>query len=348
MSNPDFDDVDLMEPFEYDEGRHHSRPPKWDRSQLKRKRASARVIADLIEHDDKTGAVAMGVGSGFTPTFSASHHERAWIIDALGEFHDNNQILDVLQPVKGGKEATVYCCAANPRLGVELLAAKVYRPRMFRNLSNDAIYREGSKPVDDQGKTIRKKRDLRAVAKRTSFGQEMLHLSWLHNEYHTLQVLHSAGALVPKPYVLGANAILMEYLGERGAPAPALEEVALSATEARQLFEQLVESVRVMLAHDRVHADLSAYNVLYWEGQVRIIDFPQTVDPLYNPSAYSFFTRDIRRLCQYFERYGIRNDATRLAARLWATHLPGEGSAIQQDLPIAAYLRAASEWGPSR
>src|SRR6266496_672663 len=85
----------------------------------KRKRASARVIADLIEHDDKTSAVAMGAGSGFTPTFGASRHERQWIIDSLGGFYENSQIMDVVAQVKGGKEATVYCCAAHPTLGVD-------------------------------------------------------------------------------------------------------------------------------------------------------------------------------------------------------------------------------------
>jgi catechol 2,3-dioxygenase-like lactoylglutathione lyase family enzyme len=44
------------------------------------------------------------------------------------------QILDVLRRVKGGKEANVYCCRTHPSTGVDLLAAKLYRPRMFRNL----------------------------------------------------------------------------------------------------------------------------------------------------------------------------------------------------------------------
>jgi RIO kinase 1 len=309
--------------------------------QEQRKQASAHVIADMIEHDDKTGAVQSGAGSGFTPTFGASRHERQWIIDSLGGFYENNQILDVLRQVKGGKEATVYCCTANPKVGAELLAAKVYRPRMFRNLSNDAAYREGSKPVDEQGKTMLKQRDVRAVAKKTRYGQEILHGSWLFNEFRTMTTLYEAGVPVPKPYALGNNAILMEYLGELDAPAPALAEVALaSAAEAKAIFDQLIEGVRVMLSKDRVHADLSAFNVLYWDGEVRIIDFPQAVDPLYNPSAYGMFARDVKRLCQYFGRYGIRANAAELAHKLWATHMPGEGDDIQRNIPVAVYLQA--------
>jgi RIO kinase 1 len=298
----------------------------------RRKRASAQAITDLIEHDEKTGAVAMGAGSGFTPTFGASRHERQWIIDSLGGFYENSQITDVLAQVKGGKEATVYCCAAHPSLGVSCLAAKVYRPRMFRTLSNDAAYREGSGPVDEQGKALHKKREMRAIAKKTKVGQELLHGSWLFNEYRTMTTLYEAGVLVPKLYAFGNNAMLMEYLGEPGAPAPTLSEVRLDPDEARVLFDQLIDSVRRMLACNRVHADLSAYNVLYWEGQVRIIDFPQAVDPLYNPSAYTFFRRDVQRLCQYFARYRIHVDAVELANQLWASHMPGEGNDIQGEL----------------
>jgi RIO kinase 1 len=313
---------------------HSKRASRVDdpRRKDKNKRANAHVIAELLEHDDKTGAVAMGAGSGFAPSFGASRHERRWIIDSLGGFHENHQIIDVVAQVKGGKEATVYCCSAGPAAGVDYLAAKVYRPRMFRNLSNDAAYREGKGPVDQQGKLLKRQRELRAVAGKTSFGLEVLHGSWLFNEYRTMTTLYEAGALVPKPYAFAENAILMEYLGEPFAPAPTLDQVRLPREEAQPIFDALMESVRIMLVNNRVHGDLSAYNVLYWEGQVRIIDFPQAVDPLYNPGAWQFFSRDVKRLCQYFAHCGIRADADELATRLWATHMPGDANDIQREL----------------
>mgnify|MGYP000925870685 CR=1 FL=1 len=61
-----------------------------------------------------------------------------------------NIITDVLHQVKGGKEATVYCCAAHPSTGVDLIAAKVYRPREFRQLRNDAQYRQGRRILSDE------------------------------------------------------------------------------------------------------------------------------------------------------------------------------------------------------
>jgi len=331
--NEQFEDIDADDDTTLETMRSKRAARAGDpRRKDKNKRASAHIIAELLEHDDKTGAVAMGAGSGFAPSFGASRHERRWIIDALGGFHENHQIIDVVAQVKGGKEATVYCCSGGPNAGVDYLAAKVYRPRMFRNLSNDAAYREGSGSVDDQGKLLKRKRELRAVANKSSFGQTVLHGSWLFNEYRTMTSLYEAGALVPKPYAFAENAILMEYLGEPFAPAPTLDQVRLPREEAQPLFDALMESVRIMLVNNRVHGDLSAFNVLYWEGQVRIIDFPQAVDPLYNPGAWQFFCRDIKRLCQYFARYGIRVNASELAASLWATHLPGNANDIQGEL----------------
>src|SRR5215216_373738 len=47
---------------------------------------------------------------------------------ALASFFSDGWINDVRLLVKSGKEATVYCCAATPSTGCELIAAKVYRP----------------------------------------------------------------------------------------------------------------------------------------------------------------------------------------------------------------------------
>ena len=110
---------------------------------------------------------------------------------------------------------------------------------------------------------------------------------------------------MPKPIGRANTTILMAYLGDVQQPAPALHGVRLDHQQAGRLFERLLWNVELMLAHNRVHADLSAFNVLFWEGQATIIDFPQAVLALSNPSAYRFLERDIVRLCGYFGRYGI-------------------------------------------
>ena len=118
--------------------------------------------------------------------------------------------------------------------------------------------------------------------------------------------------------------MLMDYLGDADTPAPMLHDVALDPQEARRLFHRVMRNVELWLACDRVHADLSAFNILYWQGQVTIIDFPQAVDPRSNPSAQALLTRDVENVCRYFARYGVWVNPTRIANDLWRRFLRGE------------------------
>ena len=266
----------------------------------------------------------------FKPSFTGSKHERQWIMEYLGLFYDDNVITDVLRQVKGGKEATVYCCRANLALGVELIAAKVYRPRMFRQLRNDELYRKGREVIGEEGKKVRGRREKLAMSKRTDFGQTLRHTTWLANEFQTLQKLYAAGADVPKPFASSDNAILMEYLGDEKFPAPALVHVQLSPHKAQLFFEQLIHNVALMLAQDRVHGDLSAYNVLYWNDAIKIIDLPQAINPYVNPEAFALLERDVERVCDYFARYGVTANAKQITRELWERHILHENKARQK------------------
>ncbi|NTU75095.1 MAG: hypothetical protein HGA53_00695 [Anaerolineaceae bacterium] len=281
---------------------------------VKVKRSHTAFLDDFIQHHSHE---TLGSQEEFTPTFHSSRHEREWILNYLGPFYENGFISDVIARVKGGKEANVYCCEAHESTGVELLAAKVYRPRMFRNLRNDLRYRQGRAYLDPYGKEIQDHGALHAIQKGTRIGKEMQHASWIEHEYKTMEILFEAGADVPRPITRGENTILMEYLGEAGLPAPTLFEVTLQQKEARPLFDRLLHNVELMLENHRIHGDFSAYNVLYWEGDVHIIDFPQVVDPRGNREAQEIFFRDVERLCQYFRRYGIKADSVSLARKMW-------------------------------
>ena len=290
------------------------------------------VVDDILAHADEPEAAT---ASAFTPTFSSSRYERIWILNYLGPFYDKGEIADVLRRVKGGKEANVYCCSGGPNATLDLIAAKVYRPRQFRNLRNDALYRQGREIMGSRGEPVRDRRALHAIHMGTRKGKEMQHVSWLAHEYATLQLLHAAGVPVPKPVAFANNTILMEYVGETTRPAPTLQSVTLTRNEAANLFDHLIADVERMLACGRVHADLSAFNVLYWQGSYRIIDFPQTVDPAVHPSAFLLFERDVTRLCQYFARYGIVTDPTASAADIWTRVGPAGPTAGPQVWPAA-------------
>ncbi len=281
---------------------------------LKGKRSDHVVLDEIVQYGRPGEVDGQEV---FQPTLSASRHERIWILNYLGGFFEEEKITDVLRKVKGGKEANVYCCSAHPQTGFGLVAAKLYRPRMMRNLRNDARYRQGRKILDEYGKEVRDGRYLKAVQHGTDVGKELLHMSWIEHEYQTMELLFAAGVPLPRPLARGYNTILMEYVGELDTPAPTLNTVTLEPAEARRLFEKLMAAVETMLANGRVHADLSAYNVLYWNGDVRIIDFPQAVDPATNRDAFDIFRRDVQRMCQYFARAVPGLDAWQIATGMW-------------------------------
>lgn len=279
----------------------------------KPKRPAGQVLTDLAEQSDTQ--------AHFDFTYQASRHEHQWIIDSLGPFYEAQWIDDVLRLVQGGKEATVYQCAAHATVEpAEYIAAKVYRPRQFRQLKKDHIYREGRVNLDSEGRNVTNHGMLHAMAKRTDYGLELLHTSWIEHEFNTLNILHQAGADVPLPLASGYNTILMGFMGDAAVSAPTLNTIHLGRDEAHALFRRVVRNIELMLANQRVHGDLSAYNILYWEGRIALIDFPQAINPHENPNAYLIFQRDVRRICEYFAAQGLRTRPGRLAASLWTAY----------------------------
>ena len=248
--------------------------------------------------------------------------EREWVIEHLLRFYHAKQISRVLRRVKGGKEANVYCCQAHPDTGLEFIAAKIYRPRMLRALRNDAQYRQGRALINAAGSVVgaRDWRLHKAIAQGSSTGRAAAQVSWVEYEYQTMQRLHQAGADVPRPLRSGEYTILMEYLGEMLISAPTLNLVDLDRDEAQGLYARLMRNVELMLSLNVIHGDLSPYNVLYWEGDIKIIDFPQVVDPTQNQDALFLFQRDVERLCQYFSRHGVISNPKRIARELWERH----------------------------
>ena len=161
---------------------------------------------------------------------------------------------------------------------------------------------------------------MKAIRQRTAYGQDLMHKSWIEHEFRTLQILHNAGCDVPEPYARGHNAILMEYIGDDWIGAPTLNGIALDKSQAASLFDFVVQNIDQMLSAYRVHGDLSAYNILYWDDRITLIDFPQAINPDRNPNAYIIFQRDVIRICEYFNKQGLQTDPIKLAENLWDTH----------------------------
>ncbi|MBX3012405.1 MAG: hypothetical protein KF832_12900 [Caldilineaceae bacterium] len=327
MNDSHHDDQDeIMDRFGLlDREERRARKPK---NKQKAKKSQNEIVAQLTES-------AAGLEGGFQTTYIPARFEAVWLLDSLRVFYDQGLIVDVISQVKGGKEASVYLCKANPDTGLDLLAAKVYRPRQFRNLSNDMMYREGREILSSEGGIVKRRdsRSMRAMKKKTGFGAELLHGSWLMYEFGTLQRLHGMGAAVPKPIAHGENAILMEYIGNAKMAAPALHAVTLAPEERQPLFAEVMRNIELMLKHELIHGDLSAFNILYWEGKVTLIDFPQVTMAVSNRNAYNIFQRDVLRVCEYFQGQGIACSPTAMAEKLWWDYIGVEPGRMMSDEP---------------
>jgi RIO kinase 1 len=235
--------------------------------------------------------------------------EQEVLLNLLEPFLDSSLILEVLEVVRGGKEATVFRCRAAPSTGQKFFAAKVYRPMERRNFRNDSVYQAGRVILSSRGR--------RAYQNRSDFGREVQQGLWVAAEFETQRALHEAGADVPRPWKCIGGVILMEWLGA-DVPAPQLRHAKPPRDEAHAMHRTLLANIELMLRHNVIHADLSPFNVLYLgEGRVKIIDFPQAVDPRMSPNAMMLLHRDVENVCRFFERFGVESNPHRIASDLW-------------------------------
>jgi RIO kinase 1 len=225
-----------------------------------------------------------------------------WLVPA--ELHEHLGIL------KTGKESEVHLVARTGGGRTVLLAEKRFKARQFRSFKNDFLYR-GEWEVGSR-------RENRAIAKATRFGHEVLHSRWIGNEWDNLVHLHAAGVTVPPPAELLEDGYRMAFIGDGGVAAPRLSAVALDTPTAKRVWHELLEELAAMVAADRVHGDLSAYNVLWWHERPVLIDFSQTIDVITHASARDLLLRDIDALGGYFTRRGVRYDRDWVLARVGA------------------------------
>ena len=302
---------------DYSRENHRQRTQNYKVKKQKTNGRIAKIQDQLTDMDDGLTSWIPSYVAGLDP----KHHEREWVINSVGPFYRDEIVTDVTRIVKGGKEANVYTCTAHPATGHNLLAAKLYRPRMLRHLKNDAIYKAGRQLRDADGKQLKGRREKLALRKKTDFGKKVDIQWWIGNEYRTQTTLFQAGADVPEPIGHQGNTIMMAYIGDEYGAAPTLSEVNLPQGEAPSLFDRTLKNVALMLDNHLIHGDLSAYNILYWEGDICIIDFPQMIEARHNPHAFELLQRDIQRVCDYYGRFGVQTNPEQITLDLWEPYM---------------------------
>lgn len=251
--------------------------------------------------------------------------------DIPEDFFTDGWITAVEGLISSGKEGTVFVCRAAPLTGYERLAVKIHRSRDRRSFKNDAIYLSGrAMGVSLDGRTGVKssgrpdQRLQRAMKKRSRRGRAAIEHSWIQHEYNTLQLLHAAGACVPRPLAISGHALLMEFVGDASGPAPMLKHAAVQRSEAARVFEGLIDQIELWLSCERIHGDLSPFNILFWNDQAVVIDFPQAVNPTENPDSLFLLERDVRNVCGYFADLGVAANPACITQDLWSRFMRGD------------------------
>jgi len=239
--------------------------------------------------------------------------EKSVRVHEIEPFVTQGMITGIYRQLTSGKEATVYCCRADPSTRARFVAVKVYRPHVASGYRRSGSYFEG---MERRLKT----RTLRAIRAGTRFGQRAIDGLWVAVEYEHLERLHRAGAAVPRPLGLSGHAIAMEYVGNGAGPAPQLREAELDRATAQDVRDEILESVVVLLRNHTVHGDLSPYNILLWKGRPTLIDLPQAVDVRFNGEAAMLLQRDLENLSTFFAKCGSGFDARRLTETLWTRY----------------------------
>lgn len=279
----DYDDPDNFESF----ARHR------DRRKPKRRRR----VSELYVKKEQVRSTAQQFEDPSLQTL----YELGFITDLVGE-------------LKSGKEATVYL-ARGPK---GLLAAKIYRDREVRSFKNDGVYKYKREVQKAHRKKINEQGNRLELSKEQAY--------WIYFEYTQLWELYEAGVSVPKPAVgpgindiaRAGRVVLMKFIGDETRAAPRLSDAKLTKAEAEEAFRQSVENLVKIVGLGKVHSDYSAYNLLWWQNKVYVIDVPQMVSLEKNRHAQELLERDVNSLCMSFHRHDIYKNPIELLKEIRA------------------------------
>jgi RIO kinase 1 len=99
------------------------------------------------------------------------------------------------------------------------------------------------------------------------------------------------------------NVLVMEFIGKDSVRAPILKDVA-PEIDPSEVYDKVAEYMRLLYQKaGLVHADLSEYNIMYYDQPV-LIDMGQSV-LLDHPSAEEFLVRDVKNIVRFFGALGV-------------------------------------------
>ena len=220
---------------------------------------------------------------------------------------------EVLYPLMSGKEADVFVvrCGRNER------CAKIYKDASKRSFKKAAQYTEGRK--------VRNSRRARAMEKGSRYGRQEQEDVWQNAEVDALYRLAAAGVRVPEPFGCVDGVLIMELITDgEGDVAPRLNDVTMSAEQAREDHHLIMVDIMRMLCAGLIHGDLSEFNVLLDETGPVIIDLPQAVFAAANNNAQAMLERDVANITNYYAMFAPELLSSHYAQEIWAAFEAGD------------------------
>jgi RIO kinase 1 len=231
------------------------------------------------------------------PTSRGPQPRPSWLVTSASAFDTELGI------VKTGKEADLFLlerAVPDDPAQYSTLAAKRYRGAENSDFHRSSRYTEG--------RGMRNTRDTRATARGTAYGRTVSAGRWAYAEFEALCTLFGLGLPVPYPVQVNGTEVLMEFIGTGIQAAPRLAQVRPTRGELADYFAQILDVLRGLADAGFAHGDLSPYNLLVDGSRIVVIDLPQLVEIVSNPTGLDFLHRDCVNVCSWFTRQGLETD----------------------------------------
>ncbi|MBD3309861.1 phosphotransferase [Candidatus Woesearchaeota archaeon] len=128
--------------------------------------------------------------------------------------------------------------------------------------------------------------------------------AWVQREFRNLMKAREGGVRVPTPITFLNNILVEEYIGDK-YPAPKLKDS--TPENLHNFWQEILENLKKLHKAGLVHADMSHFNILNHNEKPVLIDFSQCT-PLSNPNSHEYLERDVRNICNYMKRLGLKLD----------------------------------------
>jgi RIO kinase 1 len=196
----------------------------------------------------------------------------------------------IQSPISIGKESNVF----SAKKGNDRIIIKIYRletcdfNRMYDYIKYDPRY-------------VNLKKQKRKIV-----------FTWTQREYRNLMKAREAGVNVPRPITFLNNVLCLELIGSKEV-APKLKDKI--PKNKKSFFEKIVKNLQKLYKAGLIHADLSHFNILNFKEEPVFIDFSQCTLKR-NPRAEEFLERDIKNICNFFNKIGLSVDKEKVIKRI--------------------------------